>query len=553
MSAGSLIGGVLGAGGGMLLGIPPQVGYAGGSAIGGLVGNAVAKEKTPISTTRYRHPNLAPQANFTSPGEKLGRPVPYNFYPEEKASAFSKVMDIASPALAAGSQFLLNDQAGGGLMNPNLFSQAQPVTAEDGLHMMEEGQEVEVEGNELIVDEESHQRLLDAGPEQFQTVFQEIIDSGGYIPPTAPSHEEGGVDVNLPEGTYVLNGEHLAAIAGATDPQTKYETYNNITTELRGQDQVNHGLAKATRGFYSQPHNFFTDTPASSMNPFGQPAQSGSTDFFGIGQTNFQAPPQNLETNLSFMGSQNQQPQSLANNSYMDGAMRRVWEQNYGRTPLMQMGRNTQNQNINEGGNPTPGYLDDAMSALDRTSRMHGAINAAQATIAGREAGRRQPAYRPIAPPNLQSPTLRSPLASMKEGIKSGSAAQRSRFKDRNYTERLAAESNIYDSELQALLQAYGVDTDIFNQNQQALSQTMNMQEEMNMNTELMNRQLAQQHADKTGQVRAINMQSMFDSLKGFPLVTGDRDIKKTILQREKEMLNQGYSFADIMAMYNPR
>ncbi len=155
--AGSLLGGPVGAG----------IGGAAGTALG-----ATVPDETPEEITRTVYPEVSPMASHSR--QKITRPTQHIQFQDRVPSPFGRGLDLMTPLfMGAASSGLMGD-------TPSLFAQ-----------------------------------------------------EGMAIPDEAPTHEEGGVDVEVEGGEIILNEEQQAYIQAGNTPEEQAQRYHEVVAMLK--------------------------------------------------------------------------------------------------------------------------------------------------------------------------------------------------------------------------------------------------------------------------------------------------------------------------------
>lgn len=175
------------------------IGGAAGNMIGGIAGNALFPELPPEPTVRKNYPNLGPSAVRTLPGERLTRPTTETFVNYQQPSGADRFFQNAMPLLTAASSSFM-----GGNWN-GILNKVTPAVAEDGI----------------------------------------------YIPGNAPTHEEGGVKIEVEGGELVLNAEQQAYIDAAATPEEKALRYEEVQNFLKSNSMNTQNMAED--GLYVVP------------------------------------------------------------------------------------------------------------------------------------------------------------------------------------------------------------------------------------------------------------------------------------------------------------
>lgn len=163
--------GVLGAVAGGLLAGNPMLGFKAGSALGTLASGAV-QEDEPLRVDRLIHPYISPMAQFST--AKNMRPITQTTWEEPKGTAFDNIMPLLGTIAGPLSTGLMGG-VGSGTAASKAGAKAVPSARK-----------------------------------------------GTFIPPDAPTHEEGGVDVvsnrtgevmaEAEGNEYIIPGDHVDAI-----------------------------------------------------------------------------------------------------------------------------------------------------------------------------------------------------------------------------------------------------------------------------------------------------------------------------------------------------
>lgn len=256
--------------GGALFGpVGAQVGSMAGTALGG----AMTKPETPEVGYRMEHPELSPFASY-SRGEQA-RPQRTRYFKDRQRSPFANTADMMQPLLSAAVPQIMDHAGFGGILGNN------------------------------------------AGiPEAKQ---------GMAIPSHAPTHEQGGVDIEVEGGELVLNQEQQAYINSGKTPEEQSQRYQQVVSTLKAKGMPSN--MKAANGLYANvlaampdlnnlpsltstptgaAHNSYPVTPGAAHN---SPAYNGrySTPFMRDGNMpGINSYQQNAPTYLSLTGDTSQ-------------------------------------------------------------------------------------------------------------------------------------------------------------------------------------------------------------------------------------------------------
>jgi hypothetical protein len=184
--------------GGTALGavIGGPIGASIGGGVGTLAGGLVPDDEL-VTKTKTVYPELSHAANYTT--SPLPKPQQFTYYPDVESSKFDNLMSVATPLISGMASSLMGSNFKG------ILPMGQPK-ANSGMHT----------GN-------------------------------------APSHEEGGIDVEVEGGELILNKEQQAYIDAGVTAEEKAARYQEVRSHLirKGMNEP----AIADKGLYAGNEN----------------------------------------------------------------------------------------------------------------------------------------------------------------------------------------------------------------------------------------------------------------------------------------------------------
>lgn len=179
-----------------------------GSLAGGLLGSLIFQDEQPKDVLKSIYPSLSPLASQTT--TELARPTRLmsQIAPPNRSTGFDKAVHAAVPiATSIATQF--------GKPLPALSILKQPVTP--------------------------------------------VAREGMMIADDAPTHEEGGVNIEVESGELILSKEQQDYINAAETPEEQARRYNEIVSILRQRPLTDNDIAQEGGVATTNPNSFFGD------------------------------------------------------------------------------------------------------------------------------------------------------------------------------------------------------------------------------------------------------------------------------------------------------
>lgn len=441
-------------GAGALLGGP--LGATIGGAVGSAVGSAIPNQQ-PQHESRVTYPELSPLASVTR--FRLPRPTIQSYLKTPPASALDRVTSVAAPLATAVIPGLMNKDFKGIMAEGGMFLSEAAPTHEEG------GVQIEAEGGELILNSEQLAYINAAtSPEEMALRFQEIQQMHMQNP-VAGGVARGGAFVSP---TDEIDLSALKAIPTRAEPLPPFHGALRTTTAL------NDPLTVPPTPVEPLPPNRET-------LPFTLSALASRSDLFNVIDTSFLRPFQYRTTEPVFRPAVTpnlHSPQGLLGNRRLKMPFS-LWFPE--REPV---------EPAPSPEAPTPNPFDDAIAATEFANKWGNISDMAKAGI---HLGSLLSPETPMSP-DFVTPPIKAPYYSDMGGQLRGDLDQSmalgiSAAKELPHELRIAYLANLINQRSGGLREIAKHQTEVSNLNEAADAERMNKEAEMSMQMELANYQ----------------------------------------------------------------